>query len=176
MHKEGVILVICSRHSFHWIFFSHLKQERALKYGFSHVLSQNLSVRNTSCMQDIDYISACQISDCEMHTQAPFLFKLWVGNRFRTLIQRARVYMKLEWNILRHEGRGGCRAGHKPWNKVLIITKLVFLRVRILLHTPTTCLRYLELKNLLLNRFPAINEDKIDHSALSKSKQKILRQ
>lgn len=47
----------------------------------------------------------------------------------------------------------------------------MFLRVRILLHTLTTCLWYLELKNLLLNRFLATNEDKIDHSALSKSKQ-----
>lgn len=175
MHKEGVILVICSRHSFHWIFFSHLKQERVLKYWFSRVISKFISMKHLLYIRHWLYLSM-SISDCEMHMQAPFLFKLWVGNRFRTFIQRARVYMKLEWNILRHEGRGGCRAGHKPRNKVLIITKLVFLRVRILLHTPTTCLRYLELKNLLLNRFPAINEDKIDHSALSKSKQKILRQ
>lgn len=31
VHKEGVILVICSRHSFHWIFFSHLKEETSVQ-------------------------------------------------------------------------------------------------------------------------------------------------
>lgn len=31
VHKEEVTLVICSCHSFHWIFFSHLKEEKNIQ-------------------------------------------------------------------------------------------------------------------------------------------------
>jgi len=67
VHKNEVMLVICSRHSFHWIFFSHLKEKKHYWSTDSHmVLSQNLFVQKAaSFLYDTDYTWPSQISSCE---------------------------------------------------------------------------------------------------------------